>query len=88
MSKYSLDDGFKADALKLLEAPAMKALIEVLRARVPEYAGSDSDMHTIAAQAKMREGYELAVANLLQIPHENPEKPPVDPDQVLLDPRD
>mgnify|MGYP003331100080 CR=1 FL=1 len=88
MNKFLLDDGFKADALKLLEAPAMKALIEVMRARTPEYAGSSSDMHTIAAQAKMREGYEMAISNLLQIPWEKPEIKPDNPEQILLDPRD
>jgi hypothetical protein len=88
MSKDSLDDGFKADALKILDGSTMKAIIEVMRARTPEYASSTADMHTIAAQAKMREGYELAITSLLNIPREEPEVKADNPEHILLDPRD
>jgi len=88
-NKYFLEDGLKADAIKMMETVPFKRLMDVARNRIPEYAHSSSDLHTVALQAKMREGYELALETLLSLPSE---KSPIDEGNeltnALLDPRD
>jgi molecular chaperone GrpE (heat shock protein) len=86
--KYYVNDGLKGDLLKILEMVPIKELIGVMRNRLPEYAASVSDISTIAAQAKLREGYEMALNDFMNIVHESPvaETPPAD--HVLFDPKD
>jgi hypothetical protein len=81
-------DGFKADALKMMEGAVFKHLIEVAKARIPEYANSTNDLHVVALQAKMREGYELAISTILALPHEVAPAAVNEYDRILLDPRD
>ena len=87
-NKYVLNDGFKLEVIKMLDTVPFKELLAVVKARTPEYAGSTSDIHVIAAQAKLREGYELAVDNLLNIVHEEAFEPKLDQEQILLSPED
>lgn len=81
-------DGFKADALKMMEGAVFKHLIEVAQNRMPEYANSTNDLHVVALQAKMREGYELAIKTILALPHEVAPTAVSEYDRILLDPRD
>jgi len=55
-NKYVLNDGYKLEVIKMIETVPFKELLSVVKARTPEYAGSTSDIHVIAAQAKLREG--------------------------------
>lgn len=82
------EDGFKADALKMMEGAVFKHLIEVAKNRIPEYANSTNDLHVVALQAKLREGYELAINTILALPHETAPASISEYDRVLLDPRD
>lgn len=86
--KYYLDDGLKADALKLMDSPPFKDMILVLRNRIPDYGNSTEAIHTIAAQAKLREGYEMAIDTLLNLINESAIQQSPDMESVLLDPRD
>lgn len=90
MPKYTMDEGMKLDALKALDSAPIKQLIEVLRARTPDFSDSSSDLATVAMQAKLREGYEKAIDDLLSIPREA--MPEADKqrilDEALMDPRD
>lgn len=87
--RYTMDDGLKVDALKALDSAPLKQLVEVLRARTPVFSNSASDLATVALQAKLREGYELAVELLLSIPTEqNADTRKIEMEQALLDPKD
>lgn len=86
--KYYVNDGLKAELLKILEMVPVKELLAVMRNRLPEYASSVSDISTIAAQAKLREGYEMALNDFMNIVHESPVQPTLSPDDVLFDPKD
>jgi hypothetical protein len=86
--KYYVNDGLKADLLKILEMVPVKELIGVMRNRLPEYAASVSDISTIAAQAKLREGYEMALNDFMNIVHESPVQQALPADHVLFDPKD
>jgi hypothetical protein len=86
--KYYVNDGLKADLLKTLETVPVKELLAVMRNRLPEYAASVSDISTIAAQAKLREGYEMALNDFMNIVHESPVQPQLPADHVLFDPKD
>lgn len=86
--KYYVNDGLKADLLKTLETVPVKELLAVMRNRLPEYAASVSDISTIAAQAKLREGYEMALNDFMNIVHESPVQQQLPPDHVLFDPKD
>lgn len=90
MSKpYYLNDGMKIDAAKLLDSSVMKEIVTVLRARIPDYGNSTDTIETIAAKAKMREGFEMAIDTMLNLPFEG--APPTQMDEMqaaLLDPRD
>lgn len=81
-------DGFKSDALKIMEGAVFKHLIEVAKNRAPEYANSTNDLHVVALQAKMRQGYELAINTILALPHEVSPNAVNEYERVLLDPRD
>ena len=87
-NKYLLEDGFKAEAMKMMETVVFKRVMEVARNRTPEYGHSSSDLHTVALQAKMREGYELALDTLLSLPIENTPASENSLVDALLDPRD
>ena len=86
--KYYVNDGLKADLLKTLETVPIKELLAVMRNRLPEYAASVSDISTIAAQAKLREGYEMALNDFMNIVHESPVQQQLPADHVLFDPKD
>ena len=86
--KYYVNDGLKADLLKTLETVPVKELLAVMRNRLPEYAASVSDISTIAAQAKLREGYEMALNDFMNIVHESPVQQQLPADHVLFDPND
>jgi hypothetical protein len=86
--KYYVNDGLKADLLKTLETVPVKELLAVMRNRLPEYAASVSDISTIAAQAKLREGYEMALNDFMNIVHESPVQQQLPADHVLFDPKD
>jgi hypothetical protein len=86
--KYYVNDGLKADLLKTLETVPVKELFAVMRNRLPEYAASVSDISTIAAQAKLREGYEMALNDFMNIVHESPVQQQLPADHVLFDPKD
>ena len=86
--KYYVNDGLKADLLKILEMVPVKELIGVMRNRLPEYAASVSDISTIAAQAKLREGYEMALNDFMNIVHESQAQQTPPADHVLFDPKD
>lgn len=89
MSKYVMDEGMKLDAIKALDSAPMKQLVEVLRARTPNFSDSANDLATVAMQAKLREGYEMAVDLLLNIPREvAPDMKRQELETALLDPRD
>lgn len=83
-----IQNGFKVDALKMIDGAVFKHLIEVAKNRMPEYAHSSNDLHTVALQAKMREGYELAINTIINLPREEVPEKANDYEQVLLDPRD
>ena len=84
-----MDDGMKVDALKALDSAAMKQLVEVLRNRAPDFSDSQSDLATVAMQAKLREGYELAIQRLFEIPSEvTPDRTRSELEQALLSPND
>lgn len=87
-NKYLFENGLKADALKMMEGAVFKHLIEVAKARMPDYSNSSNDIHVVALQAKMREGYELAINTILALPHEVDLDRKQEYEQVLLDPRD
>ena len=87
-NKYVLNDGFKLEVIKMLDTVPFKELLAVAKARTPDYASSTSDIHVIAAQAKLREGYEMAINNLLNLAHEEPEPVRTDPERILLSPED
>lgn len=87
-NNYFFENGLKADALKMLEGAVFKHLIEVAKNRMPEYANSSNDIHVVALQAKMREGYELAINTILTLPHEIQPDNKQELEQILLDPRD
>ena len=87
-NNYFFENGLKADALKMLEGAVFKHLIEVAKNRMPEYANSSNDIHVVALQAKMREGYELAINTILALPHEIQPENKQELEQILLDPRD
>lgn len=87
-NKYILNDGFKLEVIKMLDTVPFKELLGVVKARTPDYASSSSDVHVVAAQAKLREGYEMAINNMLNIAHEEPVQPVVDPERILLSPED
>ena len=86
--KYYVNDGLKADLLKTLETVPVKELLAVMRNRLPEYAASVSDISTIAAQAKLREGYEMALNDFMNIVHESPVQQQLPADHFLFDPKD
>jgi hypothetical protein len=86
--KYYVNDGLKAELIKILDTVPVKELIAVMRNRLPEYAASVSDISTIAAQAKLREGYEMALTDLMNIVHESPVQQTLPPDHALFDPKD
>ena len=87
--RYTMDDGMKIDALKALDSAPMRQLVEVMRNRAPDFSDSQSDLATVAMQAKLREGYELAISNLLSIPKETAPDPKKDEMvQALLSPED
>ena len=84
-----MDDGMKIDALKALDSVPMKQLLEVVRARTPDFSNSASDLATVAMQAKLREGYELALEVLLSVPLERPmDNMKQEMEAALLDPKD
>ena len=87
-NKYVLNDGFKMEVIKMLDTLPFKELLSVVKARTPEYAGSTADMHTIAAQANMREGYVLAIDHLLNVVLEEGYEQKPDPERILLSPED
>lgn len=87
--RYTMDDGMKVDALKALDSAPMRQLVEVMRSRAPDFSDSQSDLATVAMQAKLREGYELAIENLLSIPKEvTPDKRRDELESALLSPDD
>lgn len=88
MNNYFFENGMKVEALKMMEGSVFKHLIEVAKNRIPEYANSSNDLHVVALQAKMREGYELAINTILALPHENQPDNKQELEQILLDPRD
>jgi hypothetical protein len=87
-NKYFLNDGLKSEALKMIETVVFKEIMQVMRARLPDYAHSSSEMHTVAMQAKIREGYELALNSILSLPYESPAVTNNDYERTLLDPTD
>lgn len=87
-NKYFLNDGLKSEALKMMETVVFKEIMQVLKARIPEYGHSSSELHTVALQAKIREGYEMAINAIESLPHESPAAQNNDYDRILLDPKD
>lgn len=84
-----MDEGMKLDALKALDSAPMKQLMEVLRARTPNFSDSANDLATVAMQAKLREGYEMALDLMVNIPREvSPDTTKLQMESALLDPRD
>ena len=87
-NNYFFENGLKADALKMMEGAVFKHLIEVAKNRCPDYSNSANEIHVVALQAKMREGYELAINTILSLPHEVQPDNKQELEQILLDPRD
>ena len=82
-------DGFKPEVLKLIETTAFKELLRIARNRTPNFARNDDQLHNIAASAKMREGYEMALDNIENLVHESEPKTILNEmEAALLDPRD
>ena len=85
---YFLDDSLKVEVAKMQQTTAFKEMLSVAKYRTPDYAESSDSVNQIAAQAKLRQGYEMALATLSAMIFEAPPKENDNVDAILLDPRD
>ena len=84
-----LNDAFKADVLKFLASPAGTAFVEVLRQRRPNSPdGTTPHAHTLMNGYAIKEGYDIALAEIMKIPHDSAPQEPDSAVQRLLDPKD
>jgi len=67
-------DAFKPDVVKFLDSNAGRSLVIALRARKPSPPSSSETAHGMIQKYANAEGFEMAVDQLLKIPHEGPQE--------------